>query len=112
MSPASPESEDINMLNERTCKECRRRKLPKGTTLITMAARALGYCRRCYREFYPKRPMWNLPACRQGSRRLLSYRQRIRLERDIFKKAGRTIWSPDFYKEFCDYWKAKERGEL
>jgi hypothetical protein len=60
---------------KRLCKECRRKRVAGGKSLVSYAARKLGYCLGCYRELYPERPMWNLPVLRMGSERLLSYDQ-------------------------------------
>jgi len=102
-----PESEDMNM--KRLCKECKRKGLPRGRSLISYAARKLGYCRGCYLEFYPERPAWDLPVTRMESERILNWSEIRLAERRGFDP---TQWSDDFREEMEDYWDARRRDEL
>lgn len=76
---------------------------------VNFACQMLNLCRRCYRERFPRRPMWNLPPLRQGSERLLSWDERRHLEAAGFNM---TLWSEDFRREYLDYLDARMRGEV
>ena len=92
----------------RKCKECGKR-IPQRNNQVNFACQALGYCRRCYLERFPKRPMWDLPPLRQGSERLLSWSDSREMERAGFNT---EVWSEDFREEMEDYWLAQMRGEV
>jgi len=100
------------MKNIRRCKEegCLR-KVAGGKSIKSYAARKLGYCYRHYRDKFPDNLKKRLkrPVCRQGSQMVLSWSQRVEMEKAGFNQ---SVWSPEFRKEMRAYWKAKGRGEL
>jgi len=91
----------------RNCKMCGKR-VATGKSIISYTARKLGYCLYCYKGEFP-RYKCRLPPLRQGSERLLSWSERIYMEKAGFNPA---VWSPEFRREMMEYWEAKERGEL
>jgi len=77
-------------------------KVPKGKSLESFACQSLHLCKYCYRMKFPKRKMWNLPVCRQGSQKLLSYGERRYLERRKYDALAIFLWSPEFFYEVMD----------
>ncbi len=106
------------------CKECGKR-VPQRNNQVNFACQVLGYCRRCYEERFPGRPMWNLPPLRTGrGEALLSYDDRRRLtvgtltseEMDSAlsqeEELDELIRRQDFYDDWIDYreyWLGKGR---
>ena len=105
------------------CKVCGKR-VPQRNNQVNFACQVLGYCRRCYQERFPERPMWNLPPLRCGSEALLSYDDRRRLARGGMtseemasalsreEQLEELIRQRDFYDQWIDYlahW--QERGD-
>jgi hypothetical protein len=109
-APPTPEREDMNML--KMCKEqgCLK-KVAGGQSIKSYAARSLGYCLRHYLDRFPTPPIKRRkrPVCRQGNQMILSWSERIRLEKVGFNQSE---WSPEFRKEMREYWKARMKGEL
>jgi len=100
------------MKNVRRCKEqgCLK-ALAGGKSIKSYAARKLGYCLKHYLDRFPDAPKKRRkrPVCRQGSQMVLSWSQRVEMEKAGFNQ---SVWSSEFRKEMRAYWKAKSRGEL
>ena len=106
------------------CKECGKRVTQK-TDPVGLACQVMGYCRKCYEERFPERPMWNLPPLRTGrGEALLSYDDRRRLEQGTLtseemaaalsrqEELDELIRKQDFYDDWIDYleyWLGKGR---
>jgi len=70
----------------------------------------LGYCRHCYRmKFAPERQKTDEPVKQD---RHLTPHEKLWHEEHAFEGMEQLFWSPDFYKEWRNYIKAKKRGEL
>jgi len=94
------------------CKACGKR-VPQRNNQVNFACQVLGYCRRCYEERFPERPLWNLPPLRWGSEAVLSYDDRRRLtgmtreEMDSVlsrqEELDELIRQLDFYDQWQEY---------
>ena len=94
---------------KRICKECGK-NVASGKSIVSFAAQTLGYCLYCYNMNYPtRRKRLRIPPLRMGAERVLSWSQRIRMEKAGFNK---KCWSPEFRKEMEEYWKARMKGEI
>ena len=96
----------------RRCKENRcRNEVAGGNSIVSIAARALGYCRSCYRMRFPAR---RRPTGygRADLNRPLSRDDRIWHEENAFEGMEQLLWSPEFYAEWREYIEARKRGEL
>jgi hypothetical protein len=89
------------MKDLRKCTECGK-PVASGNTMVSYAARKMGYCKRCYLDFYPKRPMWKLPAARHGSQKVFTPSERKYIERSQFEYMEIFLWEPEFYYEWLD----------
>jgi len=83
------------MKNIRNCKECGK-ALPKGNSIISYAARKLGYCRYCYQMNFPMRPArsrYPLPIPDS------TVREVNLKETEIFNPASPWEWYETFFPE-------------
>ena len=103
------EKKRISMAKEAIGKSCKKHlckgKVPGGKSLESFACQILGVCRYCYRmDYAPRATSPKLPACRHGSERLLTPDERHNMERNQFEGMEQTIWTPEFYEEWMEYW--------
>lgn len=90
--------------------------MPKKNDKVGLVCQVLGYCRRCYEERFPERPMRDLPPLRTASgEALLSYDGRRRLTQSPMtseemasalsreEALEELIRQQDFYDEWIDY---------
>ncbi|MEW6025893.1 MAG: hypothetical protein AB1599_01170 [Planctomycetota bacterium] len=59
-------------------------------------------CRKCYRQKFPIRKMWNLPENRHGSEKVLTPAERKHIQRSQFEYMEIYLWEPEFYYEWLD----------
>src|SRR3989304_607283 len=89
------------------CKECgksvprvKQGELTTQRQIEAFACQSLHLCRYCYRMKFPVRPMWNLPAVRHGSEKVLTPSLRRYLESRQFEGMEVWLWEPEFYYEW------------
>lgn len=93
------------------CKECGKR-LPQRNNQVNFACQALGYCRYCYRMYFPVRRWKRRTEGRKELKLPLSRDDRIWHIEHGFEGMEQIYWSKDFLAEWREYIEALKRGEL
>ena len=78
--------------------------VPQGMSERARAARALHLCLYCYDAKFPEPQARKLPACRQGSKRLLTPWDKERMQKPRFNAPDETNWTPERYDRWMGYW--------
>ena len=76
--------------------------VPGGKSMESFACQQMHLCRKCYLEKFPRRKMWNLPANRHGSEKVLTASERQYLASRQFEGMEVWLWEPEFYYEWLD----------